>query len=118
VVFAKRGWRSGVVDDKGNPASELNLAYSTDHICWKRIPKPADDDDSLDAMAAFSATITSPLKAVQIVRLAAEQLQRGARTVWRLWDGGEGILGRHFIQDSDGLWLPKTQSTSKPYKDD
>jgi phage/plasmid primase-like uncharacterized protein len=117
VVFAKRGWRSGVVDDKGDPCTELNLAHSGDYICWKRIQKPKDDDEMADIYAGFAATITKPMTATAIVKEAAHVLKRGERTVWKAWDGGEGDLGKHFVQKGV-LWSRRTSSSPKPYKDD
>jgi phage/plasmid primase-like uncharacterized protein len=118
VVFAKRGWRAGTVDDHGNPCTELNLAHSGDYICWKRIQKPKDGDEMADIFAAFAKTITTPMSATRIVKQAANELQRGERTMWSAWGAGEGELGKHFHRDGI-LWVGITsQKSPKPYADD
>lgn len=117
VVFAKRGWRAGVVDDRGNPCTELNLAHSGDYICWRQIPKPKTDDEMEDVASAFAKTISTPMAASAIVKKASEDLKRGERTCWRMWDAGEGILGRHFKQEGI-LWVRRSESVAPPYKDD
>lgn len=118
MIFAKRGWRAGVLDDDGSPATELHLAYSTDHICWRRIPKPKEDDDMEDLFVAFSKTVTRPLNPTTIVRRAAKDFKRGERTVWKMWGSGDGVLGKLFISDGSGLWMPKTSPVSSHLKDD
>lgn len=118
LVFAKRGWRSGVVDDNGNPATEIHIAHGGEHICWKRIPKPKEKDEMAAACSGFAVTIDKPLKASEIVRKAAIKLKRGERTTWTFWDGGDGILGKLFEKQSNGLWILRNGNVSKPYKDD
>lgn len=118
VVFAKRGWRAGVVDDSGTPCTELNLAHSGDYICWRQIPKPKTDDEMDDVFAAFSKTITKPSTVRSIIKKASEELQRGDRTLWKMWGGGDGPLGKYFCRNGD-LWVGKTGGRdSSPYKDD
>lgn len=117
LVFAKRGWRAGVVDDSGNPAADIHIAHGEEHICWKRIPKPEKADDMADKCLAFSKTITYPSKPTQIVRMAAKSLKRGERTVWTFWDGGNGVLGSLFSPSGNGLWIPRKIEASTPYKD-
>lgn len=118
LVFAKRGWRSGVVDDNGNPATEIHIAHGGEHICWKRIPKPKEKDEMAAACSGFAVTIDKPLKASEIVRKAAIKLKRGERTTWTFWDGGDGILGKLFEKQSNGLWILRNGNVYKPYKDD
>lgn len=118
MIFAKRGWRSGVVDDRGSPTTELNLAHGDDRICWKRIPKPKSDDESSDMFSRYANTITTPTKATAIVSGAAVELQRGVRTVWKLWDSGNGPLGSLFTHVENGLWVVRKAATPNPYRDD
>lgn len=118
VVFAKRGWRSGVTDESGNPTTDLYLAHSGDMICWKRIPKPLPGNKMQDACTAFAATLQAPMRSSDIVKLAAKKLKRGERTLWNFWDSGEGVLGQLFNKTTDGLWIPKKAVSTKPYKDD
>lgn len=118
LVVAKRGKRSGLVDDHGNPTSELSLAHSTDHICWKRIPKPKDDKDMDDSFASHAKSFSQPSTATSIVKSFAEKAQRGVRTCWKFWDGGEGPLGRLFERQDSGLYIRKGISKSMPYNDD
>jgi phage/plasmid primase-like uncharacterized protein len=114
LILAKRGWRAGVVDDTGAPSSELNLAYSTDHICWRRIPKPSENGEMISKLESFARSLVRPMKASEIIKNAASRLQRGERTCWSLWDRGEGDLGHLFTQNSDSLWIPKSLSQSAP----
>ena len=118
VVFAKRGWRAKVKDDGGNPTSELHLAHSSGHICWKRIPKPKDVEDMEELFTAFARTISGSLKSSEIVRRAAAEMQRGERTVWKFWESGNGPLGVHFIQAEDGKWKARTKEAKSYVKDD
>lgn len=118
LVFAKRGWRSGVLDDSANPTTEIHIAHGGEFICWKRIPKPKEKDEMAAACQSFALTITTPTKASAIVRAAALKLKRGERTTWSFWDSGDGVLGSLFYRQSDGLWLPKKSSPTAPYKDD
>ncbi len=119
VVFAKRGWRAGIVDDRGNPCTELNLAHSGDYICWRQIPKPKAMEEMDDSVSVFARSLAEGelMTATAIVKSASEKLQRGERTCWKMWDGGEGILGVHFVMDGN-LWKRKIEGTPKPYKDD
>lgn len=117
MIFAKRGWRAGLKEGQ-TPVTELNLAYSTDHICWRKIPKPKPDEEMESQFAGFAALCTTPMKATELVNFAANKLGRGARTIWKLWDSGEGPLGVLFQRDSSSLWSPKKESASTPYKDD
>lgn len=118
VVFAKRGWRSGVVDDSGNPTTDLYLAHSSDIICWKRIPKPLPGNKMESDCSAFAASLQEPMKATAIVKLAATKLKRGERTVWTFWDSGEGVLGKLFNKTTNGLWITKKVVANTPYKED
>jgi phage/plasmid primase-like uncharacterized protein len=118
VVFAKRGTRAGIVDEHGAFASEIYLAHSSDNICWKRIPKPKSDDETISTFSHFASTIQSEMKAADIIRLASDSLKRGPRTMWKFWSGGEGELGSLFEQTRNGFWKPKTLKTSSPYRDD
>ena len=111
-VVAKRGWRAGLKDEAGGPCSEIHLAHSGDRICWRRIPKPEEDEDkAASRYDAFVRAIDRPMSASQIVKRAAEHLNRGERTCWALWGKGEGELGTLFRQDysesGGGLWIPK-----------
>lgn len=115
VIFAKRGWRSGVKDDAGNPTTELNLAHGGEHICWKRIPKPKDKEDQ--EFHPVIPHITQAMSTRDIIRIAAKVLQRGERTMWKFWDSGNGPLGVLFESSGPGRWLPK-QPASLPHPND
>jgi len=118
VIFAKRGWRSGIRDDNNNPATELNLAHSGDRICWKRIPKPKADDEMTPQFQAFANTITAPTTSSDIIKAAAVFLKRGERTCWKFWDGGQGPLGSLFHQMASGKWIAaRSDTASLPYSD-
>ena len=116
MIFAKRGTRAGVVVGS-TPTTELHLAYSTDHICWRHIPKPKDAEEMEEPIALYARTCNSPMTATQIVKGAANHLQRGARTCWKLWDSGEGPLGSLFMPNGTGKFIlkstPKTTSYDK-----
>jgi hypothetical protein len=109
MIFAKRGWRASLMDGH-TPVTELHLAYSTDHICWRQIPKPKEEEEMDDPMRAFAMTIDRPMKAAAIVKLAAEHLKRGVRMCWLYWDNGEGKLGRYFDSDERGFWSVRKAS--------
>jgi len=120
MIFAKRGIRAGIMD--GNmPATELHLAHSTDHICWRHIPKPKDAEEMEEPLAIFAKgcfSVGRPMTASEIVKRAAEKLQRGVRTCWKLWDSGDGPLASLFVGDGSGKFFPKGSSeSSAPYKD-
>ncbi len=118
MVFAKRGTRAGIVDEHGDPTTELHLAHSSGGmIYWKRINQPQDAEKAADLFTAFANTITTPMTASAIVKRAAEELKRGERTMWRAWKGGEGDLGQHFTRDGN-LYIRKSTPTSTPYNDD
>ena len=112
-VVAKRGWRAGLKDEAGGPCSEIHLAHSGDRICWRRIPKPEEDEDKVSGLLeAFAFKLTSPMTAKQIVQSAAQHLNRGERTCWGLWGKGEGELGRLFRHDySTGMWISKNRQS-------
>ncbi len=120
MIFAKRGWRAGVVDEKGHPTTELHLAYSSDHICWKSIPKPQEGDQLDNTLFSFAKTLVGEsLSASEIVHRAADALQRGERTVWKLWDSGSGPLGRLFKSDGLNRFTPlSTTPARSSVKDD
>ncbi len=117
MIFAKRGWRAGLMSGD-TPVTELNLAYSTDHICWRQIPKPKDEEEMADPLREFALTIDRPMKGSEIVRRAAAHLGRGVRMCWIYWDNGNGQLGQYFTSDDKGFWRLKKVSENKPYKDD
>lgn len=117
LIFAKRGWRAGIMDGT-TPVTELNLAYSTDHICWRQIPKPKDVEEMTDQIMAFAMTITEPTKATNIVKEASQVLKRGVRTCWTMWGSGEGPLGKYFVGDERGLFRCRKGQENVPYKDD
>ncbi len=116
MIFAKRGWRAGLMSGD-TPVTELNLAYSTDHICWRQIDKPLDKEEMTDPIRAFVMTIDRPMKAGEIVKQAAAYLKRGARMCWKYWDSGAGLLGQYFTQDDRGFWRAKTTLQNTPYND-
>lgn len=117
MIFAKRGMRAGVT--VGNiPTTELHLAYSTDHICWRHIPKPKEMDEMEEPIAVFARKLSSPMTATQIVKKAAEELQRGVRTCWKLWDSGEGKLGSLFRPDGNGKFVLKSTPPNQSYDKD
>lgn len=118
MIFAKRGWRAAIMDG-ATPVTELHLAYSSDHICWRQIPKPKEDEAMDSSIVAFVKSLEGhdPLTASQIVKLAAEKLQRGVRTCWRMWDSGNGELAKSFLE-TDGKYVVVTMIHSKPYADD
>lgn len=118
MIFAKRGWRAGIYDTANTPCSELNLAYSTDYICWRQIAVPKTDEEMAGPMVDFTRSCDHPMRATEIVKLAAEKLNRGARTCWKLWGGGDGPLGQLFQRDGVGTFSPKTSNSSVPYKDE
>jgi len=117
MIFAKRGWRAGLMDGQ-TPVSELNLAYSTDHICWRQIPKPKATEEMEEQIMAFSILVTEPMKASAIVRWASEHLKRGSRTCWSLWDSGNGQMGKYFVCDDKGLYQCRKLQENVPYRDD
>ncbi len=117
MIFAKRGWRAGLMDGH-TPVTELSLAYSTDHICWRQIPKPKTEEEMTDPIRAFATTIDRPMKASEIVRLAATHLKRGSRMCWKYWDSGEGELGKYFTPDEKGFYTLRKVAEKTPYKDD
>lgn len=117
MIFAKRGMRAGI--KVGNiPTTELHLAYSTTHICWRHIPKPKEDDEMEEPVAIFARKCSTPMTATQIVEKAADELQRGVRTCWKLWDSGEGKLGRLFMPDGNGKFILKSTPTKPSYDTD
>jgi len=107
-VIAKRGWRAGLRDEGGGPCSEIHLAHSGDRICWRRIPRPEQDEEKASQlMSRFAMKCDRPMSPKQIVQAAAQKLNRGERTCWGLWGKGEGELGKLFKQDySTGTWTP------------
>jgi hypothetical protein len=120
LILAKRGWRAGATDS-GSPTTEIHMAYSTDHICWRRIPKPEENGKFESKITSFVNSIDHPMRASEIVKRAAERLQRGVRTCWSLWNSGEGELGLFFERNPDSLWIPKKwdkSSRNLPYKED
>ena len=117
VVFAKRGWRAGICDESGNPASELYLAHASNHICWKQIPKPVDEKTE-DGLGVFAKSLSGQeLSATEIVRLAEKELKRGVRTIWSLWGSGEGQLGKLFRRSGDRKYIYSLSENTLPYKD-
>jgi phage/plasmid primase-like uncharacterized protein len=102
MILAKRGIRAGIKDGH-MPVTEIHLAHSGDHICWKEIPKPKEDDEMNDEFARFAKTIDGPMQSSDIVRRASLFLKRGERTVWRLWGKGSGKLAEFFEHHSDGI---------------
>jgi len=66
MIFAKRGWRAGLMSGD-TPVTELHPAYSTDHICWRQIPKPKEDEEMTDEFMAFALKLERPMKASAIV---------------------------------------------------
>lgn len=117
MIFAKRGWRAGVMDGIA-PTTELHLAYSTDHICWRHIPKPKDADEMQEPIAVYAKTCTSPMTATKIVEGAANHLQRGVRTCWDLWGSGEGKLGSLFMPDGNGKFILRSTPQKPSYDHD
>jgi len=113
-VIAKRGWRAGLRDEAGGPCSEIHLAHSGDRICWRRIPRPEQDEDKASKlMSSFAMKCDRPMSPKQIVQAAAQKLNRGERTCWGLWAKGEGELGKLFKQDySTGTWTPIAKHSS------
>lgn len=112
LIFAKRGTRAGITDEKGNPATELHLAHSGGHICWKNIPRPQEGDKLNEQFAAFGRMLAikgQPLRASDIIKLAAKEMKRGERTLWKMWDGGEGELANYFKREGE-LWIPRALS--------
>lgn len=118
VVLAKRGWRAGAVDEHEHPTNELYLAHSSNNIYWKRIPKP-DNKRTEENLVVFSREITTPMSATDIVELAAKKLERGKRTVWKLWDSGGGPLGSLFVRESgSNKYVRRDSPGASPYRDD
>jgi phage/plasmid primase-like uncharacterized protein len=109
VILSKRGWRAQAKDEHGNPANELFLAHSSDHICWKQIPKPPEREETESLCKKFANSLSeefAPARPTEIVRMAEKFLKRGNRTVWKMWDRGSGPLGILFQRNSDGLYTP------------
>ena len=117
MIFAKRGWRAGLMDGQ-TPVTELSLAYGTDHIYWRQIPKPKDEEDMQDQLMAFALTVNGAQKATAIVKLAADKLKRGLRTCWNLWGNGAGELGKYFVEVEGGLYKCRKSAETVPYRDD
>lgn len=116
-IIAKRGWRAGLMDGS-TPCIEIALAHSSEHICWKQIPKPVEIDEMGDQLMAFAQTIVTPMSASRIIREAAAVLKRGSRTCWSMWDSGEGPLGSLFIEIEQGKWKFRGRLDVVEYKDD
>jgi RecA-family ATPase len=117
VILAKRGWRSGALDTDGSITNELFLAHSTDSICWRQIPKPSNNGTFDNQCRAFAASIFEPLRATEIITLAEKALKRGNRTLWKLWDKGNGPLAEHFIKFDNNLYRPVHTKFAQPYPD-
>ncbi len=107
VIFSKRGWRAGALDKDGTKTIELYLAHSSTGICWKQIDKPPVNGEWKSSTAQFSQSITKPTSATEIIELAEKRLNRGKRTLWKLWDRGTGPLGKYFQRHGDNLYVPK-----------
>lgn len=119
-VFGKRGFRAELKDSSGNPCTDLYLAHSTNHICWKAIPKP-DNDGVSEHCLEFAKTLACPMRAAEIVEKAAAQMKRGSRTIWKFWGGGTGELGKLFIRNSvTNLYTLSSafKTTTLPFRDD
>jgi len=123
VVLGKRGWRAGACDKDGTKTIELYLAHSSTGICWKQIERPPLNGEFKETTRVFVQSIVKPSSASEIISTAVTKLNRGERTLWKLWDRGQGPLGRYFQRYGDNLYIPKkrvpddTDEPHLPYAD-
>lgn len=108
VVLGKRGWRAGATDKDGTKTNELYLAHSSTEICWNQIQRPPLNGEFKASTLKFAQSIRKPASASEIIKLAGKCLSRGERTLWKLWDRGNGPLGKYFQRHGENLYTPKS----------
>ncbi len=123
VVLGKRGWRAGATDKDGTKSTDLYLAHSPTGICWNQIERPPLNGEFKETTLKFAQSFIKPATASEIIKQAGEKLNRGTRTLWKLWDRGQGPLGKYFQRHGDNLYVPKKyvdsddNDTNLPYPD-